>query len=111
MDRGDRKAAVSAYKERKPVAGVYVVRCTATGEQWVGSAPDLATVWTRRSFSLRQAADPNRPLQSAWNAYGANGFTFAVLEELTPETLAFARERTFRERVMHWRSALGAAAM
>ena len=36
MDRSERKAAVSAYKERKAVAGVYAIRCAKTGEQWVG---------------------------------------------------------------------------
>ncbi len=82
-----------------------------TGEQWVGTAPDLATVWTRRSFSLRQGADPHRTLQAAWNAHGADGFAFAELEELTPETLAFERNRAFRERLQHWRQTLGAVAM
>ena len=38
MDRSERKAAVSAYKERKPVAGVYAIRCSATDEEWVGAA-------------------------------------------------------------------------
>jgi hypothetical protein len=42
MDRSERKAAVSAYKERKAVAGVYAIRCAATDEQWVGTAPDLS---------------------------------------------------------------------
>jgi len=36
MDRSERKAAVSAYKERKAVAGVYAVQCAATGGQWIG---------------------------------------------------------------------------
>ena len=53
MDRSERKAAVSAYKERKAVAGVYAVRCAATDEQWVGTAPDLSTIWTRRAFALQ----------------------------------------------------------
>jgi hypothetical protein len=38
MDRSERKAAVSAYKERKAVAGVYAIRCAATDAQWVGAA-------------------------------------------------------------------------
>ena len=42
MDRSKRKAAVSAYKERKATAGVYAIRCAATDEQWVGTAPDLS---------------------------------------------------------------------
>ena len=33
MDRSERKAAVSAYKERKPVAGMYAIRCAVTDEQ------------------------------------------------------------------------------
>ena len=32
----DRKAAIAAYKERKTIAGVFVVRCAASGEAWVG---------------------------------------------------------------------------
>jgi hypothetical protein len=67
MDRSERKAAVSAYKERKPVAGMYAIRCAVTDEQWVGAAPDLSTIWTRRTFALRQGVETNRALQSAWN--------------------------------------------
>ncbi len=33
IDRSERKAAVSAYKERKSVASFYAVRCAATDEQ------------------------------------------------------------------------------
>lgn len=111
MERSERKAAVSAYKERKAAPGVYVVRCAPTGEQWVGTAPDVTTVWTRRSFSLRQGVDPNRALQAAWNAHGATAFRFAILEELEPEALAFARDRAFKDRLKHWREALGAPAI
>ncbi|MET4040164.1 hypothetical protein ABIC03_001849 [Bradyrhizobium sp. RT6a] len=43
----DRKAAIAAHKERKTVAGVYVVRCAASGEAWVGQAPNLDTIQNR----------------------------------------------------------------
>ena len=82
MDRSERKAAVSAYKERKPVAGVYAVRCVATDEQWVGAAPDLSTIWTRRAFALRQGSETNPALQSAWNLHGPESFAFKILEEI-----------------------------
>ena len=111
MDRSERKAAVSAYKERKTVAGVYAVRCAATGEQWVGAAPDLSTIWTRRAFALRQGVETNRTLQSAWNAHGPESFAFRVLEEIDPEKLTYGRERALKERVQHWRDLLGAAAV
>jgi hypothetical protein len=111
MDRSERKAAVSAYKERKTVAGVYAIRCTATGEQWVGTAPDLSTIWTRRMFVLRQGVETNKALQSAWNIHGAENFAFRILEEIDLDELTYGRERAVKERVAHWREALGAAAI
>jgi hypothetical protein len=111
VDRNERKAAVSAYKERKPVAGVYAIRCAATGGEWVGAAPDLSTIWTRRSFGLRQGIEMNQALQSAWNAHGAESFAFRILEEIDLEQLPYGRERAFKEGVAHWREALGAAAI
>ena len=110
MDRSERKAVVSAYKERKAVAGVYAVRCAATDGQWVGAAPDLSTIWTRRSFALRQGTEPNRALQSAWNTHGAESFAFRILEEIDLEQLTCGRERAFKKRVQHWREMLGGAA-
>jgi hypothetical protein len=110
MDRSERKAAVSAYKERKAVAGVYAIQCTATDAQWVGTAPDLSTIWTRRTFALRQGIETNQALQSAWNIHGAESFTFKILEEIDLEQLIYGRERALKERVAHWREALDGAA-
>lgn len=110
MDRSERKAAVSAYKERKSLAGVYAIHCAATGEQWVGTAPDLSTIWTRRSFALRQGIEPNPALQSAWNVHGPESFTFKILEEIDLDELTYGRERALKERIAHWREALGDAA-
>jgi hypothetical protein len=109
MDRSERKAAVSAYKERKAVAGVYAIRCAAADAQWVGAAPDLSTIWTRRSFALRQGIEPNQTLQSAWNLHGPESFTFRSLEEIDLDELTYGRERTLKERIAHWRGVLGDA--
>jgi len=111
MDRSERKAAVSAYKERKAIAGVYAIHCAATGEQWVGSAPDLSTIRTRRTFALRQGVEMNLALQSAWNTHGAESFAFKILEEIDLVQLTYGRERVLKERIAHWREALGAAAI
>ncbi len=93
MERSERKAAVSAYKERKPVAGVYAIRCATTGGKWIGAAPDLSTIWTRRSFALRQGIETNRALQSAWNVHGPETFAFRILEEIDLEQLLYGRAR------------------
>lgn len=107
----DRKAAIAAYKERKTVAGIYLVRCTATSEAWVGQAPNLETIQNRIWFSLRQGAHPCRSLQAAWSAHGPDGITFGECERLEEEEIAYVRDALLKERVLHWRSQLGAMAV
>ncbi len=108
MNREDRKAAIAAYKERKADAGIYVVRCAASGACWVGSAADLRTIWSRVSFSLRQGDARHPSLQNAWREHGAGSFTFEIVERVEAEELDFGRDRTLRDRRNHWRGTLGA---
>jgi hypothetical protein len=77
-----RKAAVAAYKERKVEAGIYVIRCTASEQVWVGSAPDLSTIQNRIWFTLRQGRNSHRSLQEAWAAHGSEAFAFEVVARL-----------------------------
>jgi hypothetical protein len=81
----DRKAAIAAYKERKVEAGIYAVRCTASDQVWVGSAPDLSTIQNRLWFTLRQGSNPHRSLQAAWAAHGEEAFSFEAVERLTDD--------------------------
>jgi hypothetical protein len=106
----DRKAALQRYKERKVEAGIYKIRCHATGASWVGRAPDLSTIGNRTWFTLRHGSHSNKPLQAAWNAQGADAFAFEIVEALEekPEESAFLRDRRLKARLEHWREALGA---
>lgn len=103
-----RKAAIAAYKERKGAAGIYAVRCTATGAVWVGQSPNLDTVQNRVWFTLRFSGNLNRALQKAWDDHGAEHFTFDVVEQLKDDDLAYSRDALLKERLAHWRAALGA---
>lgn len=107
----DRKASIAAYKERKTVAGIYVVRCTASGEAWVGPAPNLETIQNRIWFTLRQGSHPCRSLQAAWNAHGEAGLTFGECERLEDEETDYVRNSLLKERGLHWRTALKAEAI
>jgi hypothetical protein len=111
MKSDDRKGAIAAYKERKTVAGVYAVRCMATGQFWIGRALDLSAIQNRLWFTLRQGAYPHRSLQEAWKAHGADAFIFAELERLEEEELAYVRDRTLKERLDYWRAELNASAI
>ncbi len=118
MRHEDRRAAAAAYKERKVAAGVFTLRCAATGACWAGAAPDLATIWNRLSFTLRRGAeaaagqgtgtDAQRRLQAAWRAHGPESFSFAVVERVDEAVLAYGRDRALRQRRDHWCTALPA---
>ncbi|MBN9467468.1 MAG: GIY-YIG nuclease family protein [Bosea sp.] len=104
----DRKAAVAAYKERKVVAGIYLVRCGATGACWAGQAPDLSTIKNRVWFTLRHGSHRQRSLQAAWNAHGEGAFSFEEIERLDEKALEAGRERVMKARLAHWCAELGA---
>ena len=107
----DRKAAIAAYKDRKTVAGIYVVRCAASGEAWVGQAPNLETIQNRIWFSLRQGSHTCRSLQAAWTTHGPDSLTFAECERLEEEEMPYVRDALLKERALHWRTELGAMAI
>jgi hypothetical protein len=107
----DRKAAIAAYKERKTIAGIYVVRCTTTSEAWVGQSPNLEKIQNRIWFSLRQGAHTCRSLQAAWTKHGPDSLTFGECERLEEEEIAYVRDALLKERALHWRTELGAMAI
>ena len=107
----DKRAASAAYKELKSVAGIYAVRCAATGEVWVGQTRDVDKVWNRIHFTLLGRASPHRAMQAAWNVHGDVAFSFEALERLEPEALDFARDAKLKERTAFWRERLSAAAI
>ena len=104
----DRKAAIAAYKERKTAAGIFVIRCKASSQAWVGQTPNLEKIQNRIWFTLRQGGHPCRSLQAAWTAHGPDNLTFEECERLDEEETAYIRDALLKERVLHWRKELGA---
>jgi hypothetical protein len=111
MDGLDRKAAISAYKERKVPAGIFAVRCAASGQRWVGKAPDLKTIQNRIWFVLRHASSTCPSLQAAWRAHGEASFAFEVIEQLEDEDDAYVRGRLLKSRLAHWLAVLDGLAI
>ena len=106
MKIDDRKAAITAFKKRKVAAGIYAVRCAASGEAWIGRTLNLETIQNRIWFSLRAGGHSNRDLQSAWQTHGADAFNFEPLEQLKDEELPYVRDALLKERFVHWRATL-----
>ncbi len=108
MNRENRRAAVAAYKERKPAAGVYAVRCTATGQCWIGSTRDFGAVKNRHWFGLRQGDHPRRGLQAAWREHGEDGFVFERIETFSEDQKDWERDRALEDRLAFWQAELKA---
>ena len=66
----DRKAAIAAYRERKTIAGIFVIHSKASAELWVGSAPNLEKIQNRIWFTLRQGLRTGRTTYRSRSASG-----------------------------------------
>lgn len=65
MSTSSRKAAIAAYKERKTPFGIFAVRCSVTGQVWVGRSQHLDTQKNGLWFTLRHGTSLNRALQAS----------------------------------------------
>jgi putative transcriptional regulator len=61
-------------------AGVYMIRCLASDEVYVGSSADLAGRLAYHRVALRGGNHHNRRRQSAWDRWGEAAFLFEVAE-------------------------------
>ena len=109
MDKQSRRQLTRDYKEKKTAAGVYAVRCAASGEVWVGGSrnidPQQNSIW----FGLKRGGHMNRAMQAAWSAHGEDAFSFEVLERLEAEDLTpLGLADLTKSRERHWIEALGA---
>jgi hypothetical protein len=110
MKTSEKKLAIQAYKERKRLMGVYEVRCSATGEVWVGKTRNLDTQRNHIWFSLRLGSSRVAALQQAWNEHGEEAFSFTPLAQLDDEATAYP-DAKLNEMLAVWRQKLGAQAI
>lgn len=111
MDQRARKAAIAAYKDRKPAYGVFAVICTATGQAWVGQSRHVDTQQNGLWFTLKHGSSPHRALQAAWTLHGADEFRFEELERLRDDYPAVGRSDELKRRQALWTERLQALAL
>jgi len=108
MDSARKKDLIREYKERKRSAGIFAVRCAASGEVWVGPSRNLDKEQNSLWFQLRTGGHMNKALQAAWTSHGESAFAYEVLEEIVddnPQLIGLL----LKERDAKWREQLGAA--
>ncbi len=111
VDQQTRKAAVAAYKQRKPAHGIYAVICTATGEAWVGCSRHVDTHQNGLWFALGLGTSPHASLQAAWKQHGEQEFRFEELDRLRDDFPELSRLDELKKRQGLWRARLQASAL
>lgn len=72
--------------------GVYLITCTATGDQYVGRSANLEARWKGHQKSLTIGRHQNANMQALANKYGAESFTFKVLDNNEEEEYTWIRK-------------------
>lgn len=104
----DRKAALRAYKARRPRPGIYAVRHQATGRSWAASSPNLDTTRNGLWLQLQQGRHLDRSLQAAWNQWGEAAFDYVILEVLEEEMSPLVLKETLKAKRLEWAARLEA---
>jgi hypothetical protein len=111
MTPQDKKAAIAAYKERKPAFGVFAAICGATGEAWVGCSRNVDTHQNQLWFTLRQGGCRHVSLQAAWREHGEGEFRYEELDRLREDYPEIGRMDELKRRQALWRERLRAEAI
>jgi len=61
--------------------GIYQIANNSNGNRYIGSSIEIQRRWTHHKSRLRADKHKNPHLQSAWNKYGEEAFSFTVLVE------------------------------
>jgi len=80
----DRKEKIRKYKETPKPMGIVRIRNLRNGKCLVEASRDVAATLNRHQAQLRMGMHPNAALLRDWNAEGAQGFAFEVLDTLEP---------------------------
>ena len=111
MSKAARRQIADEFKERKVPRGILAVRCSATGEAWVGSSPNLGSAQNSLWFQLSVGQYRNALLQQAWKQYGEAAFTLEVLEQFDDETSPLLLSDMYAAKKKEWAQTLSARAL
>ncbi len=85
MDKMRRKELQLEWKNRHPEMGIISVRCSATGEIFLGTSKDTRASFNSNRMKLSTRNHPNKQLQAMWNQYGEDAFEWSVYKLLKYE--------------------------
>ena len=92
MDSAKRKELKNTYKDKPAVGGIYLIQCSGDGRTWVKSTTNLAGQRNKFAFSISMGSCPEPAMRTEWIQYGAQSFSFVILEELKQKETQTNRE-------------------
>ena len=78
----DKAAARREYKEAKRPMGVYRIRNTGNGRNYIGFSTNALARMNRHKAELGFRSERSQELQGDWDTFGEAAFEFEVLDEL-----------------------------
>ena len=108
MSKAGRRQIADEFKERKVPRGIFAVRCSTTGEVWVGSSPNLDAARNSLWFQLRAGRYRNTSLQQSWIQHGEPVFALEVLEKFDDEISPLLLNDLFATKRKEWGETLSA---
>jgi hypothetical protein len=78
----DKAAAKREYKEAKRPMGVYRIRNTVNGRNYVGFSTNALARMNRHKAELTFLGERCKELQKDWDSFGEAAFQFEMLDEL-----------------------------
>jgi hypothetical protein len=73
-----------AYKDNPPLAGIFQVSNTANGKVFLGKGINVRGILNSQQAQLQFGSHRNRDLQQDYNRFGAEKFTFEIVDQLNP---------------------------
>lgn len=80
------------------ISAIYEITHAESGRSYVGSSTNIGRRWKNHRFSLARGTHHAKHLQRAWNKYGAECFTFSIIEVAANPDDLFERETYFIEQ-------------
>ena len=82
MEKENRKALISEYKEKKIVGGIYCIVNDVTGKHYVFSTPNIDGSRNLFEFAKLTSSCILPQLKNEWEEYGVDAFRYEKLAEL-----------------------------
>lgn len=81
MDKSRRKELIEQYKDIKIYMGIAQIQNKVNGKIYIDSYPNLKNKWLTLQMQLNMGRFANAQLQKDWKEFGAEAFSYEVLEQ------------------------------